>query len=171
MVRRGSVCHHATICPHRVWYRSVGSFRALCGVRRFPRRYGSSSFDSARPGLADVSTPDRVSYLLGLLASGGLILPLLAPELLLLGLPLLAANLLGSYDAMYSGAYHYSAPLVPFLMAATAVGLARIARLTSRWRRGQAAALTMVAFVLAGSLVYHRSHGYTPLAKGIDWRR
>jgi len=47
-----------------------------------------------QPGLVwqTVSTPDRVSYLVGLFASGGLILPLLAPELLLLGLPILAAT-------------------------------------------------------------------------------
>jgi hypothetical protein len=89
--------------------------------------------------------------------------------MLLLGLPILAANLLSGYDAMYSDVYHYSAPLVPFFVAAAAVGLARIARLASRWRRGQAAALTMAVLVLGGSLVYHRSHGYTPLAKGFDW--
>jgi len=124
-----------------------------------------------QPGLVwqTVSQPDRVSYLFGLFVSGGLILPLLAPELLLLGLPILAANLLSSYDAMYSDVYHYSAPLVPFFMAAAAVGLARIARLASRWRRGQAVALAMAALVLGGSLVYHRSYGYTPLAKGLNW--
>ena len=124
-----------------------------------------------RPDLVwqTVSEPDRVSYLLGLFASGGLILPLLAPDLLLLGLPILAANLLSSYDAMYSGSYHYTAPLVPFFVAATAVGLARAARQAGRWQRDQAAVLAMAAIVLVGSLVYHRSRGYTPLAKTFDW--
>lgn len=123
------------------------------------------------PGLVwrTVSQPDRVSYLLGLLASGGLFISLLAPEVLLLGLPIMAANLLSSYDAMISDAYHYTAPVVPFFMAATAVGLARLARLAGRRQRGQAAAVLGAAVVLAGSLGYHRFHGYTPLARNLDW--
>jgi uncharacterized membrane protein len=123
------------------------------------------------PGLVwqTVSQPDRVSYLVGLLASGGLLLPLLAPEVLLLGLPILAANLLSSYEAMISDTYHYTAPLVPFFLAAAAVGLARMARLVNRWQRGQGVVLLATAMVLLGSLIYHRFHGYTPLARNLDW--
>jgi uncharacterized membrane protein len=61
-----------------------------------------------------ITEPARLQYLVGLLASAGGILPLLAPEILLLSLPYLAANLLSDYEAMYSGVYHYSAPVVPF---------------------------------------------------------
>src|SRR5690606_5548004 len=59
--------------------------------------------------------------------------------------------------------------VVPFFIAATAVGLARLARLAGRRQRGQAAAVLGAAVVLAGSLGYHRFHGYTPLARNLDW--
>jgi len=82
-----------------------------------------------RPGLVwrTVTEPMRLHYLAGLLASVGF-LPLLAPEILLLGAPLLAANLLSSYAAQYSGGFHYSAPLVPYLVIAAIIGTRRLAR-------------------------------------------
>jgi hypothetical protein len=111
----------------------------------------------------------RLSYLLGLLLSAGLILPLLAPEVLVLSLPSLAANLLSSYEAMYSGEFHYSAPVVPFVVAAAAVGLGRVGRWARESRHRNLAVLGVAGLLLAGSLVYHLYRGYTPVAKLFGW--
>lgn len=73
----------------------------------------------------------RLRYLWGLLAPFGL-LSLLAPEIILLALPLLLANLLSAYPAQYYGDFHYSAPLVPYVAVAAAYGLARLWRWVDR---------------------------------------
>ena len=73
----------------------------------------------------------RVAYLLGLLAAFGWF-SLLAPEVVLLALPLLLANLLSAYPAQYYGEFHYSAPLVPYFGAAAAYGLGRLWRWLAR---------------------------------------
>lgn len=80
-----------------------------------------------RPGLVwqIASEPARVQYLIGLLAPFGF-LGLLAPEILLLTLPVLLANLLSAYPAQYYGEFHYSAPLVPFFAVAALYGAARL---------------------------------------------
>jgi uncharacterized membrane protein len=75
--------------------------------------------------------PARLAYLWGLLAPFGL-LSLLAPEILLLALPLLLANLLSTYPAQYYGDFHYSAPLVPYVAVAAVYGLARLWRWIGR---------------------------------------
>lgn len=116
-----------------------------------------------------VTEPARLQYLLGLLLAAGGILPLLAPEVLLLSLPSLMANLLSSYEAMYSGVYHYSAPVVPFVVAAAAIGLGRIGGLVSSNRRRDAVVLAVALFLLGGSLTYHYYRGFTPLARRFAW--
>jgi uncharacterized membrane protein len=116
-----------------------------------------------------LAEPGRARYVWGMLVSAGLILPLLAPDMLILGLPILLANLLGDYDAMYSGLFHYSAALVPSLMAASAVGLGRTYRLFRRWNKGQVAMLIAAALALTVSLGYHRVYGHTPLAQDFVW--
>lgn len=124
-----------------------------------------------RPGLVwqIVTEPARLQYVLGLLLSAGLILPLLAPEVLLLSLPSLAANLLSSYEAMYSGVYHYSAPVVPFVAAAAAVGFGRLARWARQCRHRYPVTMGAAGLLLVASLVYHAYHGYTPAAKLFFW--
>ncbi|MEZ4868951.1 MAG: DUF2079 domain-containing protein [Caldilineaceae bacterium] len=71
--------------------------------------------------------PARLHYLWGLLAPFGL-LSLIAPEIILLSLPLLLANLLSAYPAQYYGEFHYSAPLVPYFAVSAAYGLGRLWR-------------------------------------------
>lgn len=104
--------------------------------------------------------PARRGYLLELVTPFGL-LALLAPEVLLLSLPVLLANVLSAYPAQYYGEFHYSAPLMPFVAAAAALGMARL------WRWGMrrtdrssanfqhmpaagAAVMALVAFVRNG---------------------
>jgi hypothetical protein len=128
----------------------------------------------ARPeaALAQWQIPERLGYLAGLFASVGW-LALLAPEYLLLGLPVLVANLLSNFPGQYSGEQHYSAPLAPVFMVAAIYGFRRLGDLASRrWRvtppRGYGVAL-LVAWLLAWSLGYHYLRGWTPLARDFDW--
>ncbi|GCE48295.1 putative membrane protein [Thermosporothrix hazakensis] len=70
-------------------------------------------------------TLDRLFYLVGLFRSGGFF-GLLAIEWLLPALPDLAINLLNTNSPqLYSGIYHYNAPIIPFVTLATIHGLAR----------------------------------------------
>jgi uncharacterized membrane protein len=71
--------------------------------------------------------PARLEYLRGLLAPFGW-LSLLAPEVILLGAPVLLANQLSAYPAQYYGEFHYSAPVLVYFATAAAFGLARLWR-------------------------------------------
>ena len=73
------------------------------------------------------SEPTRVDYLWTMLATFGF-LSLLAPEILLLSLPLLLANLLSAYPPQYYGEFHYSAPLIAYFGVSAIYGAARLAR-------------------------------------------
>jgi len=123
-----------------------------------------------RPALvwSILTEPARLRYLWVLLAPAGLLLPLLAPEVLVMGLPLLMANLLSDYEAMHSGVYQYSAPIVPFVVAAAAVGLGRAVRRAGAPRRERLAAALSVLVLLVG-LGAHCLYGETPIAKGYAW--
>lgn len=93
-----------------------------------------------QPGIvwAVATEPARLEYLRNLLTPFGW-LALLAPELILLGAPVLLANQLSAYPAQYYGEFHYSAPVVVYFAAATAFGLARLWRWTaSRLNEGSA---------------------------------
>ena len=73
--------------------------------------------------------PDISAYLGGLLASGGWV-ALAAPEILVIALPVIALNALANTGWPSSGGAHYSVAIVPFLVAAAALGLARLGRCT-----------------------------------------
>ena len=77
------------------------------------------------------SEPARAAYLRDLLLAFGF-LSLLAPEILLLALPVLLANLLSAYPAQYYGDFHYSAPLVPYFAVSAIYGGARLWRWVGR---------------------------------------
>jgi hypothetical protein len=118
------------------------------------------------------------------LASGGWI-ALLDPVSLLLGLPLLAANVLSNYPAQYSGTYHYSAPVAPYLVLAAIGGTAKlVGNLNSRFetralsaripgRIGQEVSKHTFTYVVAPvfllALGYHLLAGYTPLGGAFRW--
>src|SRR6266567_4480958 len=78
-------------------------------------------------------TLDRVYYLASLLRSTGF-LGVLAPEWLLLALPGLAENILSTDPLLYSGAYHYNAAVIPFVMLSAIHGTRRFIMLWRRWR-------------------------------------
>ena len=123
--------------------------------------------------------PERLGYLAGLLASVGW-LALLAPELLLLGLPVLIANTLSNFPGQYSGEQHYSAPLVPIFIIAAIYGFRRLRTVLGRTgsdssppkgSRFTFSSLLILAWLLAWSLGYHHLRGWTPLARGFEWPR
>lgn len=98
-----------------------------------------------------VTEPVRLQYLWGLLAPFGL-LSLLAPEVILLSLPLLLANVLSAYPAQYYGEFHYSAPLVPYFAVSAAYGLARLWRWLSRLTSGTSASYQHLAAASTGTM-------------------
>ena len=108
------------------------------------------------------SEPARVNYLLGLLAAFGF-LSLLAPEILLLALPVLLANLLSAYPAQYYGEFHYTAPLVPYFAVAAAYGAHRLLSLSSRLRphvsRFAPYAIAIWLILSAGFIYLQAGHG------------
>lgn len=101
-------------------------------------------------------TPGRVSYV-ALLLLPLLLLPLAAPLLAAVALPQLLINLFAAWGPAQSFQYHYAVLLVPILVAASLLGLARLrarppgdplARLTSR--TGLIAGLMVGAIVVPG---------------------
>jgi uncharacterized membrane protein len=98
----------------------------------------------------------RVTYLLALLIPL-LLLPLAAPLLAAGALPELGLNLLSGWWPQYSIEFQYVAVIVPFLVAAALLGLARLrAAAGPRWlvrateRTGALAAVMVAAVVVAG---------------------
>ncbi|RME69909.1 MAG: DUF2079 domain-containing protein [Chloroflexi bacterium] len=138
--------------------------------------YFASRYQGGLAGLpALLQDPDRWRYLLGLLASVGF-LPLLAPDLLLLGLPVLVANMFSSFPGQYSGEQHYSAPLVAVLLVAAACGLGRLyraaaPRVVNRQPLPQTVLLAASLWLAGWSLGYHALHGWTPLSLRVETYR
>lgn len=125
-----------------------------------------------RPGQAVrvVLEPLRLDYLLRLLAPVGF-LAIFGPEILLIGLPLLLANLLSGFPFQYSGQLHYSAPLAAFAVMGAIVGSQRLRRLARRiavslhnhplWRAHRAYA-PLTVWLLLWSIGCQIAWGYTP---------
>ncbi len=112
---------------------------------------------------AILTEPARLAYVGGLLASAGF-LSLLAPEVLALCLPLLAANALSNYWLQYSGELHYSAPLAPYFVIAALFGTARLLR----WARGKAAPVAL-GWLLLWVVGYQVAEGFTPIGREFTW--
>lgn len=104
---------------------------------RFVDRYGSLGSDGGGVATTLVTRPweavevavtyDRMSYLVALLAPL-LFLPLLAPLLAAGALPEVLINILADYFPQYSIEFQYVAVIVPFVVAASILGLARLRR-------------------------------------------
>lgn len=109
---------------------------------------------------------ERLGYLVQLLASSGFI-SLLDPVSLLLGSPLILANVISNYPAQYSGTFHYSAPVVPYFVLAAIGGSAWLIRKVNHARalsRTGAIGLGIVVATFLVALGYHLLAGYTPVA-------
>ncbi len=117
---------------------------------------------------------ERLGYLLQLFASVGWI-ALLDPLALLLGLPLLAANLVSNYPAQFSGTYHYSAPVAPYLVLAAIGGSARAVEWLQQSKAitpsvvRKRATLAVLVPVLLLAFGYHLFAGYTPVGGAFSW--
>ncbi|MDQ2714662.1 MAG: DUF2079 domain-containing protein [Chloroflexota bacterium] len=86
-------------------------------------------------------TMERLYYLASLFRNVGF-LCLLAPEWLLPALPSLAVNLFSTNDPLlYSGVYHYNAPIIPFVMLAAIQGTCRLIQTWRTWRGEDAASI------------------------------
>jgi uncharacterized membrane protein len=119
-----------------------------------------------QPGLvlAQLQRADAVGYLWEALQSVGLT-ALLAPEVLLLALPSLAINLLADFPPMHEVyTLIYVAPIVPFVMLASVMGVARL----YKWvvyhhpQLATGAGLVLSAFLLLGAGYTQYQHGYLP---------
>ena len=109
----------------------------------------------------------RFGYLFQLFASSGFV-SILDPISLLLGSPLILANVISNYPAQYSGTFHYSAPLVPYFVLASIGGSAWLIRkLKARGIQRAFPAVIAAAFLIA--LTYHFFAGYTPLARAYSF--
>lgn len=108
---------------------------------------------------------DRLGYVWQLLWPVAL-LPLLAPQVLLGALPVLAINFLSSFPRVRSIESHYTTALVPFLIAASILGAARLKQWLSV--RGQHVAARQLRWISVGALLpvtlAHILHGGSPLA-------
>jgi len=113
---------------------------------------------------------ERLAYLATLLGPFAF-LSLLGPEVLLLGLPSLAINLVSDNPIMRRPGHfaHYSAAIVPFVVAAALIGIGRCTRWIdppagSKPAGGFRQLYLLLALTALTSLVYHRQQGFTPLA-------
>ncbi len=95
-----------------------------------------------------------------------------APLLLLLSAPSLAINTLSANPLVYRpDAFHYTAPVVPFIVVSSISGVAHLSGWlggddqdrAARWR------LRLIIVVIGASLGYHVMVGYTPLRLGFEW--
>ena len=109
--------------------------------------------------IAGLFVPEKATYLLKLLAPVGF-LALFDPLVLLVGAPCLILNLLSSYEAQYSGVYHYSAPVAPYFVLAAIGGTAWLKQ-KLQITNYKLQLVLVPAFLVA--LGFHVVAGYTPL--------
>jgi uncharacterized membrane protein len=112
--------------------------------------------------MRDVATLHKLAYVL-LLFLPFLGLWLLEPLLLLGAVPDLALNLLSSEPNQSSVAFQYTAAIVPCVLAASILGLARLRRSRLRIQRN----LPRVALYIAAAVTL--SAVYTPFLSGVAW--
>ena len=105
---------------------------------------------------------DRIYYLLNIFRNTGF-LALFAPEWLLPTLPNFALNLLSNDKLLYTGIYQYNAPVIPFVMMSSIIGLQRVIKLWARWR-GEVVVLPSDSFSSAKVTEGQRRPGYISLA-------
>ncbi len=135
--------------------------------------FGPTVKDSLHSALADpmqvvrwLTTPEILTYLLGMGATGGF-LSIFAPQLLVLSLPVLVVNVLSSWSWTYSEGAHYSASIVPFVIASAIYGLGVLSSTLQRRLRlppGCAVVLLSVWLLIVSGL-HHYWVGVSPIAR------
>ena len=156
----------------------------------FPGRnsFWSPSLPGAWPlhsrGTQDGSDPPAVCLELYLVRSrqsplshpssgtGGLTFPWLDPLTLLIASPTIAINLLSSLPTTYAlDRFHYSAMIVPFVVASAINGTAFLVNLAQQKRGFSKSFLYAIfmAMILMTTLIYHLKFGHTPLSLGFQW--
>jgi hypothetical protein len=114
-------------------------------------------------------TPPKLTYLRDLLLPVGF-LSLLAPHVLVIGLPPVLTNLLSTKELMHHlEGFHYSVTVVPFVVVSAAYGGAWLVRRFSRPQAQVRVAALLASGVLVCSLVYHWGHGYLPFGDRFRW--
>jgi len=113
--------------------------------------------------------PEVVTYLMGLLASGGFV-SLFSPIVLALSTPVVAMNVFSTWSWTYSEGAHYSASIIPFVMVSGIYGLDFLARQISRPRQipYRSAVHTLASLVLLISGVHHYMIGISPPARSFQ---
>ena len=119
-----------------------------------------------QPGvvLAQLQRADALGYLWEALQPVGW-MALLAPEVLMLALPSLAINLLADFPPMHEVyTLIYVAPIVPFVMLASVMGIARVYKwfAHNQPRQTTVAGWGLSALVLLGAGYTQQQHGYLP---------
>ncbi len=110
--------------------------------------------------LAWVTQPERLPYVFLVTASLAL-LPLLAPEWLLLAAPVLGTNLLSQFPTTLFLDSHYLTPALPMLVGASLVGASRLARWAGEGK-------PVLAAMLIASALAHVAVGGSPLGLRYD---
>jgi uncharacterized membrane protein len=124
-----------------------------------------------RPGVVieALLAPPKLTYLRDLLLPVGF-LSLLAPHVLVIGLPPVLTNLLSTKELMHQlEGFHYSVTVVPFVVVSAAYGGAWLVRRFSRPQAQARAATLLAVAVLLCSLIYHLGHGYLPFGERFRW--
>lgn len=106
-------------------------------------------------------------------------LPLLMPEILLVILPTLLSNLLADRVQMHYVGIHYSAPLIPYLLLATILGIERVGEILQsppRWQKCVygllSAPLLLCAFIATRQMGgwFGRASPYPPMLSEVQGR-
>jgi uncharacterized membrane protein len=146
--------------PNVVRYASLGSSPAQAALTLI-----------THPGTALrllYSNPDKVRYLTHITAPVAFLALLDIPTLLPV-LPVVVLNLLSEWSPTYAlDRFHYSAPIVSFVVFAAISGTKQLIGWLSRWRNLSprfTLAVLMIAMIVI-SLAYHLRFGHTPLSAG-----
>jgi len=113
-----------------------------------------------------LSNPDKVRYLTHLTAPVAFLSVLGIPGLLP-AVPVVALNLLSDWSPNYAlDRFHYSAPIVPFVVFAAINGMKRLTEWLNHWRNisPRFTLTVLVVATMLTSLGYHLRFGHTPLS-------
>ncbi len=153
------------IIPHFSTSGDVVLFQRYAEIGGSPQGLLKTMLSDPLAVLARLLAPDKLGYLAGLLASAGF-LAVLAPWALLLAAPSLGINMLSNYAPMFSGLSHYSAPVVPFVIAGAIYGARSAASFLQRRLHMPArrSLLLVLGWLLATVTIYQALLGFTPFS-------